>query len=281
MAPLRGSWLAAGHAPVRLKTGPGWLLFAAAIVFGVAAGPAAPRAQTPKASVLIFAASSLQTALDDLAEPIRRATGTPVRMSYAASSALARQIAEGAPADLFISADLDWMDYVAGRNLIRPDSRVNLAGNRLVLIAPRDRPVTLAIAPGFALAKALGSSRLAVADPAAVPAGKYARAALVTLGVWDSVASKIAAAENVRAALLLVSRGEAPLGIVYATDARADPGVHIVDTFPVTSHPAIVYPAAITATASSGATAVLAFLKSDAAWPAFDRQGFTKPATPR
>ena len=170
--------------------------------------------------MLIFAAASLQTAIDELAAPALRATGSRVRASYAASSALARQIENGAPADLFISADLEWMDYVADRRLIRAASRVNLLGNRLVLIAPEDRPSTLKIAPGFPLAAALGRDRLAVANPAAVPAGKYARAALTALGVWESVASKVAAAENVRAALMLVSRGEAPLGIVYRTDAR-------------------------------------------------------------
>jgi molybdate transport system substrate-binding protein len=242
---------------------------------GLAARPSGP--QTSRRDVLIFAAASLQTALDNLAEPIRKATGTSVRMSYAASSALARQIVEGAPADLFISADLDWMDYVAGLKLMRAESRVNLLGNRLVLIAPRDRPVTLTIAPNFGLRAALGSSRLALADPAVVPAGKYARAALTTMGVWEGVADRIAGAENVRAALLLVSRGEAPLGVVYASDAKADPGVVVVDTFPATSHPPIVYPAALTATAAPGAAAVLEFLKSAAAWPAFEQQGFTKP----
>lgn len=198
-------------------------------------------------------------------------------MSYAASSALARQIESGAPAQLFMSADLDWMNYLAERHLIRADTRVNLLGNRLVLIAPRAEPVTLKIGPGFGLAAALGRGRLALADPASVPAGKYARAALTNLGVWDSVAGKIAAAENVRAALLLVSRGEARLGVVYHTDAVADPGVTIVDTFPATSHPPIVYPAALTPDASPAAARLLEFLKTDAAWAAFEKQGFTRP----
>ncbi|HEX5071497.1 MAG TPA: molybdate ABC transporter substrate-binding protein [Vicinamibacterales bacterium] len=242
-----------------------------------AAGVVPARTEAPPKDILIFAAASLQTAIDELAEPIRRATGTSVRMSYAASSALARQIVEGAPADLFMSADADWMDYLAERRLIRTGSRVNLLGNRLVLIAPRDRPIQLAIAPGFELAKALGPNRLAMANPDAVPAGRYAHAALTRLGVWDGVSNRIAAAENVRAALLLVSRGEAPLGIVYATDAIAEPRVVVVDTFPATSHPAIVYPAALTAAASPAAAAVLAYLISDAAWPAFEKQGFTRP----
>jgi molybdate transport system substrate-binding protein len=247
-----------------------------ALIAGVGPGPVG--AQASRRDVLIFAASSLQTALDELAEPVRRATGIGIKVSYASSSALARQIVEGAPADVFISADLDWMDYVAERKLIRLESRVNLLGNRLVLIAPRDRPVKLGITRSFALAAALGTGRLALADPAAVPAGKYARAALTSLGVWDSVASRIAAAENVRAALLLVSRGEAALGVVYFTDAMADTGVTIVDTFPATTHPAIVYPAALLSTSTPEGARVLDFLKSDTAWPAFAKQGFTKPA---
>ena len=225
--------------------------------------------------VLIFAAASLQTALDALIAPLERLTGAQVRVSYAASSALARQIENGAPADLFISADLDWMDYLAGKQLIRADSRVNLLGNRLVLIAPTTQSVTLKIAPGFGRAAALGRDRLALADPAAVPAGKYARAALTSLGVWNAVANKIAAAENVRAALLLVSRREAPLGIVYHTDAIADPGVRIGDTFPATTHPAIVYPAALMSGASPAAAKVLDYLKSNDARAVFVAQGFT------
>jgi molybdate transport system substrate-binding protein len=169
------------------------------------------------------------------------------------------------------------MDYLAERRLIRADSRVNLLGNRLVLIAPKGKSVPLRIAPNFGLAAALGPDRLALANPDVVPAGKYAKAALTSLGVWPSVASKIAPAENVRGALVLVSRGEAPLGIVYRTDAHADPGVAIVDTFPESSHPAIVYPVAITSSASASAAKVLEFLKSDAARKVFDAEGFTTP----
>jgi molybdate transport system substrate-binding protein len=225
--------------------------------------------------VLIFAAASMQTALDELTPAAERATATHVRISYAATSTLARQIESGAPADLFISADLDWMDYVDARHLVRHDTRIDLLGNTLVLVAPAKEPVILAIARGFPLAATLGSGRLAVADPDAVPAGKYAKAALTALGVWDSVASKLAPAENVRSALLLVSRGEVPLGIVYRTDAAADPGVMVVDTFPADSHPAIVYPAALTPRASAGAARVLAFLRSEAAGAVFTRQGFS------
>jgi molybdate transport system substrate-binding protein len=249
------------------------LIYAAVLVLaGLAVAEVQARAS---ADVLVFAAASLQTALDELVDPIQRATGVRMRVSYAGSSALARQIESGAPAELFISADLDWMDYLVGRRLIRTDTRCNLVGNRLVLIAPRAKPVALKIAPGFALAAALGPDRLALADPAAVPAGKYARAALTNLGVWNAVAGKIAPAENVRAALLLVSRGEAPLGIVYRTDAIADAGVVIVDTFPESTHPSIVYPAALTSSASAAAGKVLAFLKTPGARAVFDKQGFT------
>ena len=248
------------------------------LALGLAAAWPAVRAQSAAqpADVLVFAAASLQTALDELVAPIQRTTGARMRVSYAASSALARQIESGAPAQLFISADLEWMTYLADRKLVRAESRVNLLANRLVLIAPRSNPATLKIAPRFALSTTLGRERLALADPASVPAGKYARAALTVLGVWDSVAGKIAAAENVRAALLLVSRGEAPLGIVYHTDALADAGVVIVDTFPDATHPPIVYPAALTAGASPAAARVLEFLKTDAARTVFEKHGFTR-----
>ena len=252
------------------------LIVACAVCVGFCLGPA--RAATQAADdVLVFAAASLQTALDDLAAPVQKATGVRMRMSYASSSALARQIEGGAPAGVFISADPDWMNYLADRKLIRSESRVNLLGNQLVLVATKGHKVSLTIGPGFGLAQALGRERLALADPAAVPAGKYAREALTKLGVWDSVAKKIAATENVRAALLLVSRGEAPLGIVYHTDAMADPGVVVVDTFPASSHAPIIYPAALTTTASAVAGKVLDYLKTPAARAVFDKHGFTIP----
>ena len=240
---------------------------------GLLIGPV--RAQTSGNDVLVFAAASLQTALDELSPQIEQATGAHVKASYAASSALAKQIENAAPADIFISADLDWMDYVATRHLIQPASRVNLLGNQLVLIAPANSTASLKIAPNFKLAGALGTDRLAVADPASVPAGKYAKAALTSLGVWDSVADKLASAENVRAALLLVSRGEAPLGIVYRSDAHADPGVRVVDAFPEASHPPIVYPIALTTGARPGAAKVIAFLKTAPAKTVFEKEGFT------
>lgn len=228
------------------------------------------------APVTVFAAASLKNALDEAVSIHGQRTGTRVTVSYAASSALARQIEAGAPADLFISADLDWMDHLQTRQLIRPATRVNLLGNRLVLIAPSDSKTGLAVERGMPLARALGDGRLAVADPDAVPAGKYAKAALEALGAWSAVAPRLAPAENVRAALAFVARGECPLGIVYATDAAAEPRVRIVGVFPAGTHPPIVYPAAITATAkSAGAASLLQFLGSAAAKPVFEKHGFT------
>jgi molybdate transport system substrate-binding protein len=249
-----------------------FLAATAAILVLAAAGdsPLAARSR----DVLIFAAASMQTALDEIAPALEKATDLHPKFSYAASSTLAKQIERGAPAEIFISADLDWMDYVETRNLIKKDSRVNFVGNTLVLIAPARQPVSLKIAPGFPLASRLGSSRLAVADPASVPAGKYAKAALTALGVWDSVSSKLAPAENVRAALVLVERGESPLGIVYRTDAVADSGVIVVDTFPASTHPPIVYPVALTSTATPNASRVLEYLDGSAARAVFARQGF-------
>lgn len=247
------------------------VVLSAVVWLALSGGPAATNVQqTP---VLVFAAASLRTALDALLEPARQA-GVPFRASFAATSALARQIEDGAPAGLFISADVEWMDYAAERKLIRPETRVNLLTNRLVLIAPRSEPKTLPIAPRFPLSAALEGGRLAVADPAVVPAGRYARAALTSLGVWDSVAAHIAPADNVRAALLLVSRAEAPLGIVYRTDAAAEDDVIVVDTFPETTHPPIVYPAAVTARGSDLAGRLLAFLQGAEARRVFEAQGF-------
>ena len=261
------------------KTVLGVLLAALAVLGGAVVRPAsvaaAAQSARPATDVLVLAASSLQTALDALVEPAERATGVRMRVSYAASSALARQLESGAPADLFMSADLDWMDYVAERRLIQPASRVNLLGNRLVLVAPKGKAQALRIAPGFALAAVLGQERLALANPDAVPAGKYARAALTSLGVWNAVSGRIAAAENVRAALLLVSRGEAPLGIVYATDALASDGVETVQEFPAGSHAPIRYPAAqLAASEDPDAAEFLAFLGSDTARRIFARHGF-------
>jgi len=227
------------------------------------------------AEVVVFAAASLKEALDAQARAFETATGNRVIVSYAGSNALARQIEAGAPADLFISADLDWMDYVDQRRLLMRDTRVTLLRNTLVLIAPAASTSSLEIRPGFALAAALGQDKLAMANPDSVPAGKYGRSALEALGAWSSVERQVARAENVRAALALVSRGEAPFGIVYATDALADKGVRIVGTFPADSHPPIVYPAAIVASSrSAAAKPFLDRLRSPQAREVWERYGF-------
>lgn len=227
--------------------------------------------------VLFFAAASLQTALNAIAADWQRETGKRVTLSYAASSALARQLDQGAPADLFASADLDWMDWAQQRNLIRPETRRILLGNRLVLIEPADvAPVPLPIVPGFALAERLGTARLATGNPQSVPVGRYAQAALTALGVWPAVAPRLAGTDNVRAALALVARGEARYGIVYETDARTEPRVRVVGIFPATSHPPIVYPVARTvASTNPDASAVLDHLSSPAAIRIFQAEGFT------
>jgi molybdate transport system substrate-binding protein len=229
-------------------------------------------AQAHAEPVLVFAAASLKNALD------QAATNAPVKavVSYASSSALARQIEAGAPAQIYLSADLAWMDYLQQRNLIHSDSRRNLLGNKLVLIAPATSSVRAAVEAGFPLARLLGEGRLALGDPTHVPAGKYAKAALESLGVWESVKDRLAPAENVRAALALVARGETPLGIVYATDAAAEPRVRAVGAFPAGSHPPIVYPAALTSHAKGGAPGrFLDFLGTPRARAIFEKHGFT------
>ncbi len=234
----------------------------------------AQKAEGP--DLVIFAAASLKNALDGANAQWQKDTGKTAKISYAASSALAKQIEQGAPAQIFISADLDWMDYLAGKNLIKADTRSNFLGNRIVLVAPKDKAQPVEIKAGFDLAKVVGDGRLSMANVDSVPAGKYGKAALEKLGVWASVSGKIAQAENVRAALLLVSRGEAPAGIVYQTDAASDPSVAVIGTFPADSHPPIVYPVALTANAGhSDAAGFLTFLKSAKARPFFDVQGFT------
>ena len=241
----------------------------------LAAEVAAGNASAQPRPVLVFAAASLKTALDAIAAAWRRESGKEAAISYAASSTLAKQIDNGAPAELFMSADQDWMDYLLQHNLIDRKTRVDLLGNRLVLIAPASTGSSTQIAPGFPLARLLGDGHLAMADPDAVPAGRYGKAALTALDVWQAVAGRIAAAENVRAALLLVARGEAPLGIVYQTDAAAEPGVRIVGTFPPDSHPPIVYPMALTTAAGPEAPALAAYLRGPAARALFEAQGFT------
>jgi molybdate transport system substrate-binding protein len=246
------------------------LLLAAALALSLLGQPAAKAED----ATLVFAAASLKNALDAAVEDYSKTTGKTVTVSYAATSALAKQIQEGAPADIFFSADLDWMDKLQDKKLIEADSRVTLLGNELVLVAPQDSAVSLTIAPNFALSDALGDGKLAMAMTASVPAGKYGKAALEKLGVWDSVSPKVAESENVRAALELVSRGEAALGIVYTTDANADKGVKVIGTFPEDSHPPILYPIALTASAKPDARAFLDYLTSVKAKPIFEAQGF-------
>lgn len=240
----------------------------------VAAVVAAPAAMA--ADVTVFAAASLKNALDDIEAAWKAEAGKEATISYAASSALAKQIEEGAPADVFISADVPWMDYLAERDLVKKDTVVRLLGNRLVLVAPADSGATLAIGPGFDLLSALGDGRLAMGQVDSVPAGKYGKEALTALGVWGEVEGHVAQAENVRAALALVATGEAPFGIVYETDANAEKAVKVVGVFPEDSHAPIVYPAAVTAEAKSpDAGAFMAFLRTGTAAALFEKQGFT------
>jgi molybdate transport system substrate-binding protein len=245
---------------------------ATATLFAVGSSPA--RAQG--GDLVIFAAASLKNALDSIAGGWRKETGKAAKISYAASSALVRQIEQGAPAQIFLSADVPWMDYLASKALIKPETRSDLLGNRIVLIAPKDSAKATEIKAGFELAKLLGGGRLAMANVEVAPAGRYGKAALEKLGVWASVSDKLAQAENVRAALLLVSRAEAPLGIVYQTDAAADPNVKIVGAFPDSTHPPIIYPVALTAYAfHPDAAEFLTYIRSAKAKPLFEAQGFT------
>ena len=237
--------------------------------FGTAAAQ-----ERKKPELLVLAAASLTQVLGELSAAWEKESGIPLTVSFASSSVLARQIEAGGSADVFISADREWMDYLTARALIDKTSRRDLVGNRLVLIAPADSQIKLTIAPGFKLAAALGSGRLSTGDPDTVPVGRYARSALQSLEVWDEVAGKLVRAENVRAAMTYVSRGEAPLGIVYATDAAVDSKVRVVATFPDNTHAPITYPAAATTGARPGAAAYLAFLGSPDAVAVWKRYGF-------
>lgn len=247
-------------------------MLALVLLLSTVAGQAAERIVT------VFAAASLTDVLEDVGKAYTAANQVPVRFSYAASSALARQIESGAPADAFMSADQEWMNFLETKNLLRSDTRRDIVSNSLVLVAPADSKLILRIAPGFKLAAALGKNgRLATGDPASVPVGKYARAALTKLGVWSSVQDRIIPADNVRTALNFVTLAEAPLGIVYATDARGNSKVRVVDTFPDDTHEPISYPAAATSNAGADAIGFVRFLSSDTAQLIFERAGFGKP----
>jgi molybdate transport system substrate-binding protein len=251
-------------------------------IFGVvlmtwlwAFGAAAFAAEAEKPSLTVFAAASLTNALQELGDGFTRETSIPVRFSFASSAALARQIENGSPADIFFSADLEWMDYLQTRNLIQRDTRHDVLGNRLVLIAPADSKIQLKIAPQFPLAAALGKGRLATGDPDSVPVGRYAHEALTTLGVWNGIADRLVRADSVRSALAFVDRGEAPLGIVYETDALIDKQVRVVDVFPANSHLPIVYPIAMTPAAKPAAARFVAYIRGPAGDAVFKAYGFS------
>jgi molybdate transport system substrate-binding protein len=247
------------------------------ILFGSAHSPALAQDKT----LTVFAAASMKNALDDIDAAYTAKTGVKIVASYAASSALAKQIEQGAPADVFVSADTDWMDYAIGKKNINEPTRVNLLGNSIVLIAPKDSKIdNVEIGQGFDLAKLAGDGKIATGDVKAVPVGKYAKAALEKLGAWNAAEPKFAMAESVRAALTLVARGEAALGIVYSTDAKVEPGVKIVGTFPADSHPPIIYPVAATTTAKPETADYLAFLRSSAAKTILEKYGFKFLVTP-
>jgi molybdate transport system substrate-binding protein len=231
-------------------------------------------AQAPRKPILVFAASSLTNVVDELDQAFTASTGIPVKASYAASSALAKQIEAGAPADVFFSADTDWVDYLDQHKLLKQGTRRDVVANRLVLIAPRDSHLRVKIAPHVDLAGVLGEGKLATGDPDSVPVGKYAQAALEKLGAWDAVSSHIVRAENVRSALAFVARGEAALGIVYATDAKAENRVKVLDVFPESTHLPITYPIALTAWAKADAAGFIAFVTSGAGAKIFRKYGF-------
>jgi molybdate transport system substrate-binding protein len=246
-----------------------WLLGLLSVVAG-SAGAYADGAEP----ILVFDAASLTDVVDELGRAFAQRAHLQVKSSPAASSMLAKQIEAGAAADVFFSADLEWMDYLEQRKLLRPGSRHDVVRNRLVLIAPVGSDVSLRIALDFPLSQALGGGKLATGDPDSVPVGKYAQAALEKLGVWSGVSGQIVRAENVRAALAFVARGEAPLGIVYRTDALAEKRVRIVDEFPQDSHPPIIYPIALTARAGPEAQRFLNFMVGGTAAPIFRQYGF-------
>ena len=245
-----------------------------AFLFAFAALPGRSVAQDQR--LIVFAAASLKDALDEVNAAYRQAKGVDVTTSYSGSSALIKQIELGAPAQVFISADLESMNYGSGKKAIQDNTRVNLLGNRLVLIATADaKQGNVTLGKDTDIAALAGNGRIATGDVKAVPVGRYAQAALEKLGQWKAVEPKLAQVENVRLALSLVARGEAPLGIVYETDARVEPKVKIVGAFPADSHPPIIYPAALTTAAKPEAAAYLDFLQSPAARAIFEKRGFT------
>jgi molybdate transport system substrate-binding protein len=249
-------------------------VLATVFICGCALAPASPARENGKPPLLVFAAASLTNVMEELSASWTASSGTQVRLSFAASSVLARQIEAGGRADLFISADQEWMDYLQSRNLIDKSSRRNLVGNRLVLIAPADSMADLRITAGFPLAAALARGRLSTGDPDSVPVGRYARSALISLGVWEEIQDRLVRADNVRSAMMFVARGEAPFGIVYNTDAVVDSKERIVDTFPENTHAPITYPGAMTIAANNEARVFLEFLGNTDARDTWRRFGF-------
>jgi molybdate transport system substrate-binding protein len=246
-----------------------WLALSALIV-----GLPSWSADLDKPAIVVFGAASLTNVLQELGDGFTKQSSIPVKFSFAASSTLARQIESGAPADVFFSADLEWMDYLQSRNLIQRESRQDALGNRLVLIAPADSTVKLKIEPHFRLAAILVKGRLATGDPDSVPVGRYAQSALTKLGVWKDVADRLIRADSVRSAMAFVDRGEAPLGIVYETDALIDKKVRVVDVFPDDTHQPIVYPIALTSVAKTDAAKFVAYIRGPAGDVAFKAYGF-------
>jgi molybdate transport system substrate-binding protein len=256
-------------------------LFAILGLFAALAG--APQQAAAQDTLTVFAAASMRNALDDVDAAFSKATGVKVTSSYAASSALAKQIAQGAPADVYVAANIKWMDFLDQKQLLVPGTRVDLLGNRLVLIAPKESELDhVTIGKGFGVAKLAGSGRIAVANVAAVTAGLYAKAALTSLGAWKAAESKLAQAENVRATLAYVARGETPLGIVYATDAKIEPKVKVIGVFPTSSHQAITYPVAgLAASKNAHVMRYLRFLQTPAAKAILEKYGFTFLVPPK
>jgi molybdate transport system substrate-binding protein len=253
------------------------LLLASAMTFCVTIGLAKAQAEeaTQKGPV-VFAAASMKSALDAIAVAWTVKTGRPPAISYASSGTLAKQIEQGAPADIFVSADIQWVDYLEKAHLLRPGTRLNLLGNQLVLIAPADSKEELKIKMHFDLAGATGDGKVAVCTISSCPGGIYAKQALQALGVWDAVEPKLGQADNIRNALELVARGEAKFGIVYATDAKAEPKVRVVDTFPASTHAPIIYPVAVLADSKNpDAEPFVSFMRSQAAAKILVDQGFT------
>lgn len=231
-------------------------------------------AQTDKPALIVFAAASLTNALQEVGDGFTKASSIPLKFSFAASSTLAREIENGAPADVFFSADIEWMDYLQSRKQIQIPTRHDVLANHLVLVAPADSKIELKIGPHFALAATLGANRLTTGDPDSVPVGRYARAALTQLGVWNDVEKRLVRADSVRSALAFVDRGEAALGIVYATDAEVDQQVRVVDVFPDSTHLPIVYPIALTTVAKPDALKFIDYVRSTVGDVTFKKYGF-------